>query len=133
MKLRVNLSDREVDLVEEGYDLAIRIARLPDSTLISKPLANTPMMLCASPRYLEVHGASRHPRELSEHRVIAYSYWSMRDKWIFAGPGASQDRSLHDQQQWRQLPRRSTVTSGGGYCNPVFWLRRTWNPVRWWN
>jgi DNA-binding transcriptional LysR family regulator len=84
--LDVTLVDRVVDLVEEGYDLAIRIATLPNSTLISKRLSTTRMVLCASPRYLEARGRPRHPAELAEHAIIAYSYWSTKDEWHFDGP-----------------------------------------------
>lgn len=84
--LDVTLADRVVDLVEEGYDVAIRIATLPSSTLISKRLASTRMVLCASPGYLQARGAPRHPAELAAHAVISYSYWSTRDEWHFDGP-----------------------------------------------
>ena len=84
--LDITLSDRVVDLVEEGYDLAIRIAKLDNSTLISKRLASTRMVLCASPQYLQQHGVPQHPGELAQHAVIAYSYWSARDEWPFEGP-----------------------------------------------
>ena len=84
--LDVTLADRVVDLVEEGYDVAIRIATLPSSTLISKRLATTRMVLCASPDYLKAHGAPRRPAELTAHAVISYSYWSTRDEWHFDGP-----------------------------------------------
>lgn len=81
--LDVTLSDRVVDLVEEGYDLAIRIATLPSSTLISKRLSTTRMVLCASPQYLLASGVPRHPGELAHHAVISYSYWSTKDEWHF--------------------------------------------------
>ena len=84
--LDVTLADRVVDLVEEGYAVAIRIATLPSSTLISKRLATTRMVLCASPDYLKAHGAPRRPAELTAHAVISYSYWSTRDEWHFDGP-----------------------------------------------
>lgn len=84
--LDVTLADRVVDLVEEGYDLAIRIATLPSSTLISKRLATTRMVLCASPDYLKARGAPRQPAELAAHAVISYSYWSTGDEWHFDGP-----------------------------------------------
>lgn len=84
--LDVTLADRVVDLVEEGYDVAIRIATLPSSTLISKRLATTRMVLCASPEYLKAHGAPQHPAELAAHAVISYSYWSTKDEWHFDGP-----------------------------------------------
>jgi|SRR5688572_12879127 DNA-binding transcriptional LysR family regulator len=84
--LDLTLSDRVVDLVEEGYDVAIRIAALPDSTLISKRLASTRIVLCASPRYLEANGVPSHPSELAKHAVIAYRYWSTGDEWQFDAP-----------------------------------------------
>lgn len=84
--LEVTLADRVVDLVDEGYDLAIRIATLPSSTLVSKRLATARMVLCASPQYLHTHGVPRHPAELAEHAVISYSFWSTRDEWHFDGP-----------------------------------------------
>ncbi len=84
--LDVTLADRVVDLVEEGYDLAIRIATLPSSTLVSRKLAMTRMVLCASPGYLKEHGAPVHPADLAHHAVIAYSYWSTGDDWQFSGP-----------------------------------------------
>jgi len=85
--LDVTLSDRVVDLVEEGYDLAVRIARLPSSTLISRKLSSTRMVLCASPQYLQRAGTPLQPSELAGHAVLAYSYWSGRDEWQFDGPG----------------------------------------------
>lgn len=84
--LEITLADRVVDLVEEGYDVAIRIATLENSSLVSKRLATTRMVLCASPQYLERHGTPRHPGELTGHAVIAYSYWSTKDEWRFEGP-----------------------------------------------
>ena len=86
VRIDLTLSDRVVDLIEEGYDVAIRIATLPASTLISKRLAGTRMVLCASPAYLKAHGAPRHPADLVKHTVIAYSYWSTGDEWNFDGP-----------------------------------------------
>ncbi|SFB21348.1 transcriptional regulator, LysR family [Collimonas sp. OK607] len=83
--LDVTLADRLVDLVE-GYDVAIRIATLESSTLVSKRLATTRMVLCASPAYLEQHGVPTHPADLVQHSVISYSYWSTKDEWRFNGP-----------------------------------------------
>ncbi|MEJ8859206.1 LysR family transcriptional regulator [Variovorax robiniae] len=87
--LDVNLSDRAVDLVDEGFDLAIRIARLPDSSLISRKIASTRLVLCASPRYLRRRGKPRDPAALREHDVIAYTLLAMGDQWSFEGPDGS--------------------------------------------
>jgi len=86
IRLEVTLSDRIADVVEEGYDLAIRITRLASSSLISKRLAGTRVVLCASPGYLASHGVPAHPAELANHEIIAYSYWSPTDTWHFDGP-----------------------------------------------
>ena len=82
----VTLSDRVVDIVEEGFDLAIRITQLQNSSLISRRLASTRMVLCASPTYLARQGTPVHPSELVQHHILAYSYWSSRDEWAFDGP-----------------------------------------------
>jgi DNA-binding transcriptional LysR family regulator len=84
--LDVTLGDRVVDLVEEGYDLAIRITNMPSSALVSRTLASTRMVLCASPDYLAAHGTPVRPADLASHRVISYSYWTTRDEWHFTGP-----------------------------------------------
>jgi DNA-binding transcriptional LysR family regulator len=82
----VTLSDRIVDLVEEGFDMAVRIARLPNSSLISRELTRTRLVLCASPTYLREHGTPMHPSELAQHEIIAYSLLSMGEDWAFTGP-----------------------------------------------
>jgi DNA-binding transcriptional LysR family regulator len=82
----ITLVDRVVDIVEEGYDLAVRIATLPSSTLISRRLSSARLVLCASPQYLEQHGTPQHPDELAKHTIIAYSYLSTKDEWQFVGP-----------------------------------------------
>jgi DNA-binding transcriptional LysR family regulator len=81
--LDIVLSDSIVDLVEEGYDLVVRIAHMRDSALVSRVLAHTRMVLCASPQYLAQHGTPHHPHELAQHTVVSYSYWSLGDVWHF--------------------------------------------------
>jgi DNA-binding transcriptional LysR family regulator len=84
--LDVTLSDRLVDLVEEGFDVAVRIARLPSSSLISRKIASTRMILCASPGYLKKHGTPKQPADLVHHTVLAYSLLAAGDHWEFEGP-----------------------------------------------
>ena len=84
--LDITLADRVVDLIDEGYDLAVRIGRLANSSLVSRQLATTRMVLCASPSYLGRNGTPRHPHELAGHSILAYSYWSDKDEWQFSGP-----------------------------------------------
>ena len=89
VSLDIELSDRVVDLVEEGYDLAVRITNLPSSQLVSRQLASTRMVACASPEYLALHGTPAHPDELAQHEVISYSYWAARNEWTFTAPDDS--------------------------------------------
>ena len=84
--LDVQLADRVIDLMDEGFDLAVRIARLPDSSLISRQLASTRQLLCAAPSYLKRRGTPAHPSELAQHDVMGYSLMAMGDQWQFTGP-----------------------------------------------
>jgi DNA-binding transcriptional LysR family regulator len=84
--LDVTLNDRTVDLVDEGYDLAVRIGSLQDSSLVSRQLASTRLVLCATPDYLRTHGQPTHPHDLARHPVISYRLLSARDLWSFEGP-----------------------------------------------
>jgi len=86
VELDITLGDRLVDLVDEGYDLAVRIARLEPSSLVSRRLSSTRLVLCASPEYLRRHGTPVHPADLTQHAVIAYTLLSMGDRWEFEGP-----------------------------------------------
>lgn len=83
VSLDIELSDRVVDLVEEGYDLAVRITNLGSSQLVSRQLASTRMVACASPQYLAEHGTPAQPADLAQHDVISYSYWSAGSEWTF--------------------------------------------------
>jgi len=81
----LDFNDREVDLIQEGFDLAIRIANLPDSSLIARRIAPIKTVICASPDYLEQMGTPRSPEDLREHQCLVYSllrdfeYWYLTD------------------------------------------------------
>ena len=120
--LDVTLADRLVDLVEEGYDLAVRIARLPSSSLISRRLASTRMVLCASPGYLREHGAPSHPSELADHAVMAYSLLSTGDQWEFDGPGGRVAVKVSARMRTNSgdTCRAVAIQSGGVVLQPSF-------------
>lgn len=90
--LDVSLSDRTVDLVEDGFDLAVRIARTPHPTFIARKLASTKMVLCASPSYLKSIGTPQTPQEIASHNVISYTYWSSQDEWEFTAPNGETEK-----------------------------------------
>ena len=73
LDIHVDFSDRQVDLVEQGMDLAIRIAELDDSTLQARRICPINILLCASPAYLEKHGLPAKPEQLKQHKLLVYS------------------------------------------------------------
>lgn len=74
VQVEVTLTDRFVHIIEEGVDIAIRVASLTDSSLIARKIARCQMVMAASPAYLAKHGTPMHPDELINHRAIEYSY-----------------------------------------------------------
>jgi DNA-binding transcriptional LysR family regulator len=77
------LENRFVDLVEERFDLALRIAAPKDSSLIMRKLADIPMAICASPAYLEKYGRPQAPQELRTHSCLIYTVVSRPHDWLF--------------------------------------------------
>lgn len=84
--LEIHLDDRFVDLVEEGFDVAIRITRLEDSSLIARRLAPFAVRVCAAPELLERHGTPKQPQELARLPCIIDTNGRWRANWPFAEP-----------------------------------------------
>jgi DNA-binding transcriptional LysR family regulator len=78
-----DLSDVTVDLIREGFDAAIRIAVLPDSSLVARTLCGMPRYLVGAPSYFAKHGRPKHPMHLVEHRCIDYAYTMVPGTWRF--------------------------------------------------
>ncbi len=78
---RLEFDDRMVELVSEGFDVAIRIGDLPDSSLKARKLAETDINMVASPEYLEKHGAPQTLEDLSKHELLHYSHLSSGNHW----------------------------------------------------
>jgi len=85
----LHLSDAMVDIIGEGFDAAIRIAVLPDSSLVVRRLSEMPRYLVGSPTYLDKHGRPKHPLHLAQHRCISYSYTTATEIWRFTKGGKS--------------------------------------------
>jgi DNA-binding transcriptional LysR family regulator len=85
----LGLADRYVDLIEEGWDLAIRIGRLKDSSLVARRLAPCRTVVCAAPSYIETRGAPRSLGDLSRHNCLGYTLSSeiSADRWAFGTDG----------------------------------------------
>jgi len=81
------LSDRRVDLMEEGFDISMRISTLDDSSLIARQLAPVRLVLVGAPDYFKEHGVPRHPHDLKDHRFVLYSLRSRPEQMSFRDPG----------------------------------------------
>jgi DNA-binding transcriptional LysR family regulator len=84
VELEIALIDRVVDIVEEGFDLAIRISRSGPSSHAARKLATSHNICCASPDYLKRHGTPLVPADLKEHNCIGYRYSATADEWSFS-------------------------------------------------
>jgi DNA-binding transcriptional LysR family regulator len=122
LTLEVNLSDRMVDLIDEGVDLSIRIARLESSSLVSRRLSSTRMVLCASKRYLRANGTPHHPADLAQHTVLAYSLLAMGDMWEFNGPEGPVTVRVNPRVRTNSGDTCRAIALGGGgiILQPMF-------------
>jgi DNA-binding transcriptional LysR family regulator len=125
VQLALSLSDRTVNLVEDGFDLAIRIAALEDSSLAARKLAPNRRVVCASPEYLRRHGAPSSPAELSRHNCLLasefVSTWEYKDPAGKLGSTRVSGRYICDN--WEVL--RQWALSGLGIA-----LKSTWDVRR---
>jgi DNA-binding transcriptional LysR family regulator len=108
VQLALTLSDRSVSLVEEGFDLAIRIAELEDSSLAARKLAPNRRVLCASPEYLRRHGTPQTPQDLARHNCLTTTDFAM--SWEYKDPEG----------------RRGSVRVTGRYCCDNWEVLREW-------
>jgi DNA-binding transcriptional LysR family regulator len=83
VRFDVSLSDRIVDLVEEGFDLGVRIGAPGSDNIVARKLGETRLVPCASPDYLRAHGAPQVPEDLASHNCFTYEYVAPRNLWRF--------------------------------------------------
>lgn len=101
----LSLNDRMVDMVEEGYDAAVRIGALDDSGMIARPLFNYAMAICASPAYLARHGTPQTPDDLAGHECLDFMVGAVGVRWRL--------QSVHDVRGKRELPASRFRTNSG--------------------
>ncbi|MCB1810539.1 MAG: LysR family transcriptional regulator [Candidatus Competibacteraceae bacterium] len=99
VSIDLTLNDRVVDIISEGYDLAIRIGSLQESALVARPLAPVRMVVCGAPDYLLARGIPAKPKDLEAHDCLGYAYWSEASHWHF-----ERDGTVH------------SVNTGGRFC-----------------
>src|SRR5438477_5328654 len=90
VSIDLHLTDATVDLIGEGFDAGLRIARLPDSSLIARRLCAMPRYTVAAPSYLKRHGRPTHPMHLAEHKCFGYAYLSTQGTWHYTNASGEQ-------------------------------------------
>lgn len=95
VEVELKLDDALVNVVEEGYDVAIRIRELGDSSLLARRLAPARMIVAASPAYLAQRGEPAHPRDLTQHDCLVYDYLARQGVWTFEREGQQEDIRIH--------------------------------------
>jgi DNA-binding transcriptional LysR family regulator len=125
VQLALSLSDRNVNLIEEGFDLAIRIAHLEDSSLAARQLAPNRRVVCASPAYLARHGTPRTPQDLAKHNCLTandfVTNWEYKD--ARGAPGSVRVSGRYACDNWEVL--REWALAGMGVA-----LKSTWDVHR---
>ncbi len=91
VSIDLHLSDAVVDLVGDGFDAALRIAVLPDSSLVARRLCSVAPFIVASSAYLAQHGRPTHPRELAAHHCLGYAYRPRQDIWRFTNDAGDEE------------------------------------------
>jgi DNA-binding transcriptional LysR family regulator len=122
LTVSLDLSDRQVDLIEEGYDVAIRIADMADSSLIARKIAPIRRVVCASPEYWKRYGVPKNPAQLADHNCLVYTYLETPGEWRFRDGSGTQ--SVHVEGTFRanngEAIRAAAVTGLGVYQSPTF-------------
>jgi DNA-binding transcriptional LysR family regulator len=91
VSIDLHLSDATVDIVAQGFDAALRIAALPDSSLVARKLCAVSQKVVASPDYLKRHGRPEHPRELVGRACLSYAYRARSDVWRFVNDAGDEE------------------------------------------
>lgn len=125
IELDIDFNDRIVDVIDEGIDVAIRSGELPDSRLVSRPVAPFRMLLCAAPSYLDRHGAPSVPADLIRHFGINFRFLNSGRllEWPFiTGSAEPQIRSMLTCNNMEAL-KGATLAGLGIACMPDFLVR----------
>jgi DNA-binding transcriptional LysR family regulator len=117
------LTNRVIDMLEEGIDVHLRIGQVDDSSMIARHLKNFPLILSASPNYIQQQGLPKTPDQLSEHRCIIDSNFSMDKQWPFISPTGQAETVLVQSSVAVNSPqalREIVINDGGIGITPSF-------------
>jgi DNA-binding transcriptional LysR family regulator len=99
VSVNLTMTDRMIDLVEDGFDLAVRNMSVPDSSLVVRRVATYRFVVCGAPGYLAARGIPRQPADLSRHNCLVYSHSAWGNEWRFAGPDGEQSVAVEGNLQ----------------------------------
>lgn len=92
VEIDLTLNDRTVDLIDEGYDLVVRIGVPQASSLIMRRLTEGRLIIVGSPDYLRRNGLPKQPADLTKHNCLGYAHWALRDEWPLTAPDGRTER-----------------------------------------
>ncbi|WP_419798757.1 MAG: LysR family transcriptional regulator [Terasakiella sp.] len=126
LSVDVQLNDRYVDIVDEGFDLAIRIGRLPDSSLIAKKVGSSRMVVCASPDYWQKHTKPTHPRQLEDMNCLIYTLSRNSGGWSYQENGKTHLVKIEGDVKANNgdIIRDMAVNGAGVAVSPAFIVGR---------
>ena len=129
INVELELTDSFVDLIDSGFDLAIRITQMADSSLIARRLAPSNSRVMASPAYLEKNGIPQHPSELKRHRCLIYANSSETSFWTFRKDGESLQAGVDGPLRSNngEILRDAAIAGAGLSVQPLF---IAWQAVR---
>lgn len=122
VNLDVLLSDRRMDLIEEGIDLAVRIGASLEPGLVARQLGSDRLVICGSPAYLARHGTPKRPADLAAHNCVLYSYAAMQNEWTMSGPDGQFKIKVAGNLRVNNgdFLNRFVIDGGGLACQPSF-------------
>jgi DNA-binding transcriptional LysR family regulator len=133
VRIELDLTNRMVDLVEEGVDLAIRIGDIHNDDLVAKYLCPYNMVICAAPDYLAQHGTPQTPADLVDHLCLSHTVWTARNEWRLPG--------VEGEVRWKRdavlrcndgYGLRMAARAGRGCCcSRRCWWRKSWQAAGW--
>jgi len=125
IELDIHVSGWLVDLVEEGIDVALRVGKLEDSSLIARRLMTCGFHVCASPEYLKKHGIPKHPRELETHNCLIYSQSPHPHNWQFTDDQGKNSRIRVNgnlRSDTGNILMNAAVNGNGIFIGPTFMI-----------
>ncbi|MCA6058146.1 LysR family transcriptional regulator [Thalassolituus sp. ST750PaO-4] len=119
VRIDLQLNDRKVDIIEEGFDIALRIGRLQSSSLIARHIAPIRLVTCASPEYLKQYGTPQSRAELKDHRYLHYSY-ATEETILVPGAGLSGQLNSAFQANNGDVLTQAAIAGAGIVVQPTF-------------